>query len=111
MSTDFTLHVVTEDGTETLGQVDDLRTRGAAATAMPRALRRTTGISSDKLMESWRNTNSVIVAMMKDAQEKEKEQGLRLNEISVSLKVTAEGTIGFVSGEAEAGITLKFTRA
>jgi hypothetical protein len=67
-------------------------------------------VSSDKLLTSWQNTHKALVLMIESAK-KEEEKGIRLEELEVSLSVSAEGNIAFVGAKAEASIVLKFKRS
>lgn len=69
-----------------------------------------TEVSADKLLESFDNTQRVIDALLETA-DSQGEKGYRLEEFEVSLAVTGEGTIGFVTASAQAGVVLKFRRA
>lgn len=43
--------------------------------------------------------------------EAREQKGYQLGEFEVSLAVTGEGTVGFVTATAEAGVVLKFKRS
>ena len=77
---------------------------------LPKIFKRDKEIPSDKLIASWQNTNKVIIMMINDAKQKEESTGIKLDQIEVTLSVSGEGNIGFVSGKAEAGIILTFKR-
>ncbi len=77
---------------------------------MLRRFRRNKEIDPVALQQSWQNTNTVVINMIKDAEAREADTKMRLNEIEVTLSISGEGTVGFVSGKAEAGIVLKFSR-
>lgn len=109
MNDTFDLHVITSESTATSPAPTDDQFEGHALRLPPMFLR-DQSFPSEKLVESWRNTNRVIAMMVEDAKAKEGTTGIKLNEIEVTLAVSAEGNIGFVSGKADAGIVLKFTR-
>ena len=52
-----------------------------------------------------------LVPTRTQAQESVQEKGISLEELEVSLSVSAEGNIAFVGAKAEASILLKFKRS
>jgi hypothetical protein len=68
------------------------------------------GVSSDRLLTSWQNTHKALALMIEGAREEE-QKGIRLDELKVSLSVSAEGNIAFVRAKAEASIVLKAKRS
>lgn len=109
MAGDIQLHVISSEGTE-IQKIPESDQFEGHSIRLPTIFRKEKPISSEKLIQSWQNTNQVIIMMMKDAEAKEEAGGMRLKEIEVTLSVSAEGNIGFVAGKAEAGVVLKFSR-
>ncbi len=66
-------------------------------------------VSVRKLTESFESIRSALDGLLEKAELASKEYSLE--ELEVSLAFSADGSIGFVSGSAEAGIVLKFTRS
>lgn len=111
MSDEFKVYVIEPDGdAPASGSPDPSGQFTGHSLSMPRLWRRNKEIPADALQSSWANTNVVIMNMIEDAQKKESDTGMKLTEIEVTLAVSGEGTVGFVSGKAEAGIVLKFAR-
>lgn len=67
-------------------------------------------VPADKLLESFEKTQAAIDAMIGKLEASE-QKGYQLDEFEVSLAVTGEGTVGFVTATAEAGVVLKFKRS
>ena len=66
-------------------------------------------VPAEKLLASFEKTQKAVDAMLERLEAQEK-NGFRLDEFEVSLAISGEGTIGFVTATAEAGIVLKFKR-
>ncbi len=108
----FTLHVIepagagrTAPGGGAPGEELDLQSGGFLG-----LFYRDKEISSDTLLASWQNTHKALSLMIDSAREEE-EKGIILEELEVSLSVSAEGNIAFVGAKAEASILLKFKRS
>ncbi len=110
MSDDFKLYVSDAETDQPVASGGPM-SGGQFQPHMLKLFRRNKEIDPKTLQQSWENTNTVVINMIKDAEEKEKDTTMRLNEIEVTLTVSGEGTVGFVSGKAEAGIVLKFSRS
>lgn len=71
--------------------------------------RRDKEVPADKLLNSWENTRRAIYHMLEDTKQDE-DKGIQLDELEVSLSVSGEGNIVFVTAKAEASVVLKFKR-
>ncbi|MCA1336885.1 hypothetical protein [Pseudooceanicola marinus] len=110
MSDEFKLYVIVSEADEPLNQRSPAADGQFTGHSLKKLFRQNKEIDPNLLQQSWQNTNQVVINMIKDAEDKEADTKMRLNEIEVTLSVSGEGTVGFVSGKAEAGIVLKFTR-
>jgi|SRR5487761_1152432 hypothetical protein len=107
----FTLHVIETSlasGVPDSGGVPGEKLE--LQSALSSLFRRDKDVSSEKILTSWRDTNKALMIMIEDTQKDEQNKGMRLDELEVSLSVSGEGNVGFVSAKAEAGIVLKFKR-
>jgi hypothetical protein len=66
-------------------------------------------VPADKLLMSFDKTREAIDAMLAKLEARE-DKGFRLEEFEISLAISGEGTIGFVSAAAETSVVLKFKR-
>lgn len=110
MSDEFKLYVIDPEIDEPLHKGAPPSDDQFTGHNLKKLFRRNKEIDPNILQKSWQNTNQVVINMIKDAETKETDTKMRLHEIEVTLSVSGEGTVGFVSGKAEAGIVLKFTR-
>ncbi len=111
MSEEFSLYVVgpSDGGAPGETEIAAEDVLHAVAQGLGERLFGEQAISADNLRRSWDRTQTVLFAMIEDA-ETNQDKSFRLDEMDVSLAVSGKGYIGFASAGAAAGIKLKFRR-